>query len=90
MQEVACFVDLRDVERPSLWLECLQRGGQFYQRLELIRTGGSRPSWKVVCPVTKDAGFLLAFRGGRFASRKAQRLVNLSQRVAGGLNNERQ
>ncbi|MDP3175535.1 MAG: hypothetical protein Q8M88_13975 [Phenylobacterium sp.] len=52
------------------------------QLIELVRTTHAKPRWNLQCPVLQKPCEILYLRGGRFASRQAQRLVHPSQRAS--------
>ncbi|MHB8286676.1 MAG: hypothetical protein ACYDD1_18635, partial [Caulobacteraceae bacterium] len=74
------LIDLTDPLQPHAELEMMQWGMPSYQTVRLIDRGANgRTRWCFVCPVTGEAVEVLAYRASRFASPKAQRLVNRSQ-----------
>ncbi len=73
-------IDLRTSVEPHIELEMMRQGQPTYQSLRLMHRGpGGRSRWCFVCPVSGTACEVVALRYGRFASAKAQRLVNRSQ-----------
>ena len=72
--------DLRANTPPRLLLAFNTADGAVLQRVELVLeaiSGRLRPS--LICPVTGKKVEVLAFRGGRFASAKSQKLAHSSQ-----------
>lgn len=70
------------LDRPALFLEMEVNGKVLKQTIELEPSRPRTPKrWFMRCPVTQARTELLYFRGGCFASAKAQRLVHPSQRT---------
>jgi hypothetical protein len=75
--------DLRKRDAPGLFLQCFVEGEASHQYIRLTRVvRKGHPRYLMICAATWRRVEVMAFRGGRFASKGAQRLINASQRSA--------
>jgi hypothetical protein len=84
IEQAHIFVDLRNPEGPYIGLMMIGYEATTYQIIRLLTPSAKRGRrYAMRCPVTYKPVEVMAYREGRFGTRKNQRLINASQRAVG-------